>query len=71
MRAYTGFLRATVRWRWMTLIAGIGLFALSMMSTKYLPTGFIPKEDSSRIVASLELPPGSTLRIRAGSPTRR
>ena len=61
MRAYTGVLRATVRWRWLTLIAGIGLFVASMMSTKYLPTGFIPKEDSSRIVVSLELPPGATL----------
>ncbi|MEH6718478.1 MAG: efflux RND transporter permease subunit [Aurantimonas endophytica] len=61
MRAYTGFLRATVRWRWITLIAGIALFALAIDSVKYLPTGFIPKEDASRIVVSLELPPGSTL----------
>ena len=61
MRAYTRALRATVRWRWVTLVAGIALFALSIHSVKYLPTGFIPKEDSSRIVASLELPPGATL----------
>ncbi|MBC8129831.1 MAG: efflux RND transporter permease subunit [Rhizobiaceae bacterium] len=61
MRAYTGFLRMTVRWRWITLAAGIGLFALSIDAMKYLPTGFIPKEDASRIVASLELPPGASL----------
>ncbi|WP_182421982.1 efflux RND transporter permease subunit [Aureimonas sp. ME7] len=61
MRAYTGFLGATVRWRWLTLVAGIGLFALSIHSIQYLPTGFIPKEDASRIVVSLELPPGATL----------
>ncbi|MEX6508693.1 efflux RND transporter permease subunit [Jiella sp. M17.18] len=61
MRAYTAVLRATVRWRWVTLVAGLALFALSIHSIKYLPTGFIPKEDSSRIVASLELPPGATL----------
>ncbi|WP_245414910.1 efflux RND transporter permease subunit [Aureimonas flava] len=61
MRAYTGFLGATVRWRWGTLAAGIGLFALSIHAIQYLPTGFIPKEDASRIVVSLELPPGATL----------
>ncbi|WP_279478930.1 efflux RND transporter permease subunit [Aureimonas sp. SK2] len=61
MRAYTGFLGMTVRWRWVTLAAGIGLFALSIHSIQYLPTGFIPKEDASRIVVSLELPPGATL----------
>ncbi|MEF2552509.1 efflux RND transporter permease subunit [Aurantimonas sp. A2-1-M11] len=61
MRAYTRFLRVTVRWRWITLAVGIGLFALSIDAVKYLPTGFIPKEDASRIVVSLELPPGSTL----------
>ncbi|WP_061933824.1 efflux RND transporter permease subunit [Aureimonas sp. AU22] len=61
MRAYTGFLGLTVRWRWLTLIVGIGLFALSIHSIQYLPTGFIPKEDASRIVVSLELPPGATL----------
>ncbi|WP_252598444.1 efflux RND transporter permease subunit, partial [Enterobacter sp. JH582] len=61
MRAYTGFLAFTVKVRWLTLAVGIGLFALAIHSIQYLPTGFIPKEDASRIVVSLELPPGSTL----------
>ncbi|WP_019996050.1 efflux RND transporter permease subunit [Aureimonas ureilytica] len=61
MRAYTGFLGFTVRWRWLTLAVGIGLFVFSMDATKHLPTGFIPKEDASRIVVSVELPPGTTL----------
>ena len=47
--------------RWVTLAAGIGLFAMSIGMIKYLPTGFIPDEDHSRIVVSVELPPGSRL----------
>ena len=47
--------------RWVTLGVGIALFVSSISAIQYLPTGFIPKEDASRIVVSLELPPGSTL----------
>ncbi|NDW07429.1 efflux RND transporter permease subunit [Jiella pacifica] len=47
--------------RWVTLGVGIALFVGSISAIQYLPTGFIPKEDASRIVVSLELPPGSTL----------
>ena len=46
MRAYTGFLRVTLRFRYLTLLIGIGLFAGSIWSTSLLPTGFIPSEDS-------------------------
>jgi multidrug efflux pump subunit AcrB len=61
MRAYTAFLAATLRHRWLTLIAGVALFAVSLWSTTLLPTGFMPYPDASRIVVSLELPPGATL----------
>lgn len=46
---------------YLTLFAGLCLFALSIVSTRLLPTGFIPAGDESRIVVSVELPPGSTL----------
>jgi hydrophobic/amphiphilic exporter-1 (mainly G- bacteria), HAE1 family len=61
MRAYTGFLGKTLKWRWVTLGAGIGVFAVSLWSTTLLPTGFIPPEDAARTVLALELPPGATL----------
>ena len=61
MRAYTRFLRATLRWRAVTLLAGLLAFAVSIWSTTLLPTGFIPPSDESRVTLSLELPPGSTL----------
>jgi len=61
MRAYVGFLRATLRVRYLTLIAGLAMFAGSIYATTLLPTGFMPDEDTSRVVASVELPPGATL----------
>ncbi|MFN3624197.1 MAG: efflux RND transporter permease subunit [Hyphomicrobium sp.] len=61
MRAYVGFLRATLKVRYLTLLAGLGLFAGSIYATTLLPTGFLPDEDTSRLVVSVELPPGSTL----------
>ena len=61
MRAYSRLLGATLRHRGITLLAGVGLFALSIWSTTLLPTAFIPAQDAARTVISLELPPGSTL----------
>ena len=61
IRAYGRFLRATLRWPYLTLVAGLGMFALSIWSTTLLPTGFIPPQDDARTVLSIELPPGSTL----------
>ncbi|AOO79756.1 efflux RND transporter permease subunit [Bosea vaviloviae] len=56
------------RWRklplnmaYVTLLIGFGFLFASIKATGLLPTGFIPDEDTSRVVASVELPPGSTL----------
>ena len=61
MRAYTRFLSVTVRWRYMTLITGVLLFSASIYATTLLPTGFLPDEDTSRVVVSVELPPGTQI----------
>ena len=61
MRSYVWFLRMTLKVRYLTMLAGIGLFAGSIWAIGLLPTGFIPPGDESRIVISAELPPGSTL----------
>ena len=61
MRGYLALLRGTLRFRWLTLLAGIGFFVGSIYMIGFLPSGFIPKEDASRIIFSLELPPGSRL----------
>jgi HAE1 family hydrophobic/amphiphilic exporter-1 len=61
MRFYTRFLAATLRWRYMTLVAGVALFSASIYATTLLPTGFMPDEDTSRVVVAVELPPGTQL----------
>ena len=61
MRAYLRFLSATIRFRYVTLLAGIAVFAVSIWAIRFLPTGFIPFPDEARFVVSMELPPGSTL----------
>ena len=74
MRAYVAFLATTLRWRYVTLIIGLGIFAGSIYATSILPTGFIPDEDTSRVVISAELPPGARLddtRLMTDEITRR
>jgi hydrophobe/amphiphile efflux-1 (HAE1) family protein len=61
MRAYTRVLAGTLRFRWLTLGFGIAFAIGSIMSASSLPQGFIPPEDQSRIVMSVELPPGVPL----------
>ncbi len=75
MRAYLGLLAFSLkRWRlggrrigvsvsnaYITLVVGFAFLAGSIWATTLLPTAFMPDEDNSRIVANVELPPGSTL----------
>ncbi len=61
MRTYLSFLRATLNWKYITLIIGGLVFYASIKATAMLPTSFIPDEDNSRTVISLELPTGSKL----------
>ncbi len=61
MRFYTRLVRFSVRWRWLTLIVGIALFAASLWSTSLLPSGFLPADDVGRALLAVELPPGSLL----------
>ena len=61
MRGYTALLKATLKVRYVTLVAGIAVFAGSVYLTTKLPSGFLPAEDNARVVVSLELPPGTSL----------
>jgi len=61
MRFYTRLVRASVRHRWITLAAGVMIFVASLMSTKLLPSGFLPPDDQGRVLLAIELPPGSLL----------
>ena len=64
MRGYTRFLEFTLaRWwsPYVTIAAGFGLFVWSLNLMGYLPQGFIPPDDSGRIVLAAEVPPGGKL----------
>ena len=61
IRFYSGIVRWSVRHRWLTLTAGLALFALSLWSTQLLPSGLLPAEDNARSLLAIELPPGSRL----------
>ncbi|GLK74817.1 ABC transporter permease [Methylopila jiangsuensis] len=61
MRAYTRLVSASVRWRFVTVALGIGLFVGSLALSALLPSGFLPENDTSRSILNMELAPGSTL----------
>lgn len=51
----------TMRHRGLTLLLGIGVFAVSIWSATLLPTEFIPASDIGRSQIEIELPPGTTI----------
>jgi hydrophobe/amphiphile efflux-1 (HAE1) family protein len=61
MRRYTGLIHWSVRHKYLTLLIGLGVFALSIYSVRLLPPGFLPAEDADRTLFAIELPPGSQL----------
>ncbi|MFS8036782.1 efflux RND transporter permease subunit [Xanthobacter sp. AM11] len=61
MRTYVQLLGWSVRHRLATIAMGIGIFAGTIFLSTLLPSGFLPVNDISRSLLSVELPPGSTL----------
>ncbi|QRM56499.1 efflux RND transporter permease subunit [Sinorhizobium sp. BG8] len=64
MRGYTWVVTVTTRhWysRYATLLAAIGFLVGSVMLLSTVPGSFMPPEDASRVVLSVELPPDAML----------
>ncbi|MBC7138109.1 MAG: efflux RND transporter permease subunit [Defluviimonas sp.] len=61
MRGYTAVVKATMRLRYLTLIAALAVLAVSVFFMLRIPGSFMPPEDVGRISLSVELPPGSSL----------
>jgi hydrophobe/amphiphile efflux-1 (HAE1) family protein len=61
MRTYTRIVGWSVRHRIATVGLGILIFIGSIGSFYLLPSGFIPQDDTSRILLGVELPPGTKL----------
>jgi hydrophobe/amphiphile efflux-1 (HAE1) family protein len=61
MRTYTRVVSWSVHHRIKTFALGILIFIGSIGSFYLLPSGFIPQEDSGRMLLGVELPPGTKL----------
>jgi hydrophobe/amphiphile efflux-1 (HAE1) family protein len=61
MRTYTRLVSWSVRHYVATVGLGLLIFAGSVGSFYLLPSGFIPQEDSGRMLLGVELPPGTRL----------
>jgi len=74
LRTYTELVGWSVDHRYKTLVLGLAIFALSILSSKLLPSSFLPAEDNARTLLAIELPPGSKLadtRALTGTVTNR
>ncbi|KAB1087635.1 efflux RND transporter permease subunit [Neorhizobium galegae] len=70
MKAYTRLVTGTTRrwyWRYTTMLAAIGFLIGSVMLLSQVPGSFLPPDDNSRVVLSVELPPNATLDKTASS----
>jgi multidrug efflux pump subunit AcrB len=61
LRTYNHLVKWSVRHYYLTVLAGLGVFALSVLSITLLPQGFLPAQDTARSLLALELPPGTQL----------
>ena len=61
MRNYVRILGWSVRHRFVTILMGFGVFAGTIYLSTLLPSGFLPANDISRSMLSIEMPPGTTL----------
>jgi hydrophobe/amphiphile efflux-1 (HAE1) family protein len=61
LRLYTRLVGWSVHHRLKTVGLGLLVFAASIGSFYLIPSGFLPQEDSGRMLLAVELPPGSRL----------
>ncbi|MDX2155016.1 MAG: efflux RND transporter permease subunit [Hyphomicrobiaceae bacterium] len=61
LRVYTRLVGWSVRHRLKTVALGLIVFAASIGSFYLVPSGFLPPEDSGRMLLAIELPPGSRI----------
>jgi len=61
MRIYLRLLNWSLRHRFLTIAMGFAIFVGTIFLSTLLPSGFLPNNDISRSMVSIELPPGTTL----------
>jgi HAE1 family hydrophobic/amphiphilic exporter-1 len=60
-RLYRGFLRWVMRFKWLTILLAIAIFAGSIYSTQFLTFAFVPWTDQHQFDMSVELAAGTPL----------
>ncbi|MFG1400950.1 efflux RND transporter permease subunit [Xanthobacter sediminis] len=61
MAGYMRLLNWSLHHRFLTIAMGLGIFVGTIFLSTLLPSGFLPTNDISRSMVSIELPPGTTL----------
>ena len=61
LRAYTAAVRWSTKWRYVTLLLAFVILMVSGYFMSRIPGSFMPPEDASRIMLSVELPPNAQL----------
>ncbi|MBR1194219.1 efflux RND transporter permease subunit [Bradyrhizobium sp. AUGA SZCCT0160] len=61
LKGYTRLVTWSVKHYFITVLAGLAIFAASIWSITLLPQGFLPAQDTARSLLAMELPPGSQL----------
>ena len=59
--AYGVVLRGALRWRWITVVAAVAVFASSLAITPYIGKEFIPNQDESQFNIQVETPVGTSI----------
>jgi hydrophobic/amphiphilic exporter-1 (mainly G- bacteria), HAE1 family len=64
-RGYEQVLRWALRWRWATVIAGALSLAAGVALIVFHMVGveFMPRSDESRLIATVEMPPGTAIEV--------
>jgi HAE1 family hydrophobic/amphiphilic exporter-1 len=60
-RFYAGMLRWVMRFKWLTILLAIAIFAGSLYSTRFLTFAFVPPTEQHQFDMSVELPAGTPL----------
>ncbi|WP_020176182.1 efflux RND transporter permease subunit [Methyloferula stellata] len=61
VQRYGRLVQWSIEHRYLTVLIGLVLFVLSILSTKLLPSNFLPAQDTARSLLAVELPAGAQL----------
>jgi multidrug efflux pump subunit AcrB len=61
LRGYKAALHACIRFRWITLGAALGAFALAIVGSRLVPAQFFPSSDRPELLVTLNLPQAASI----------